>query len=117
MIIEERRRALWLKGRFWATKILNTDELWFPRGQGQWINLVQFPLEGGVRVLLPNNEYELNDNLSLADRGTGCDANRRPIFNQERSRSRIGIEGSRGIPAPPLPHHRTCESASGGSAS
>jgi hypothetical protein len=42
---------------------------------------LQFPLEGGVRVLLPNNEYELNDNLSLADRGTGCDANRRPIFN------------------------------------
>jgi hypothetical protein len=81
MIIEERRRALWLEGRFWATKILNTDKLWFPRGQGQWINLVQFPLAGGVRVLLPNNEYELNDNLSLADRGTGCDANQRPIFN------------------------------------
>ena len=31
MIIEERRRALWLEGRFWSTKIQNASKLWFPR--------------------------------------------------------------------------------------
>ena len=34
MIIEERRRQLFLEARFWSTKIRNTDLLWFPRGEG-----------------------------------------------------------------------------------
>ena len=35
MIIEERRRALYLEGRFVFTKFKNLDLLWFPRAQGQ----------------------------------------------------------------------------------
>ncbi len=71
MIIEERRRALWLEGRFWSTKIQNTDKLWFPRNQGQDEFLQD--LEGGVRMALPEGEYQLNTNFSLADQTSGCD--------------------------------------------
>src|SRR5690606_160065 len=82
MIIEERRRALWLEGRFWATKILNTDKLWFPRDVGTWVNTsAQPPLSGGVRLLMPQNEYQINPNLSLASRGTGCAPEQAPVFN------------------------------------
>jgi hypothetical protein len=79
MIIEERRRALWLEGRFWSTKILNPNKLWFPRNNGQWLNKdATYNLGGGVRVLLPGNEYELN--LGLEARGTGCPADQAPVF-------------------------------------
>lgn len=82
MIIEERRRALWLEGRFWSTKIQNTDLLWFPRNEGTWVNKdASYVLRGGVRLLMPQAEYELNPNLSLADRATGCSPDQRPIFN------------------------------------
>ncbi len=71
MIIEERRRDLWLEGRFWSTKIQHTDRLWFPRSFGS--SLFQgFPYYGAVTLIMAENEYELNPNLSLADRATGC---------------------------------------------
>ncbi len=82
MIIEERRRALWLEGRFWATKILNPDILWFPRSTGSWVNTAsQYTLAGGVRLLMRQAEYDINPNLSRADRGTGCPAAQAPVFN------------------------------------
>ncbi|MGD8601428.1 MAG: hypothetical protein PVJ80_06395 [Gemmatimonadota bacterium] len=82
MIIEERRRSLWLEGRFWSTKILKNEKLWFPRAVGEWVNSIATnALGGGVRVLLPNSEYQINTNLSLDDRGTGCPAGQRPVFN------------------------------------
>lgn len=81
-IIEERRRALWLEGRFWTTKTLNPDKLWFPRNVGQWVNQSSTDqLGGGVRMLMPDDEYEINPNMSLADRGTGCPAGQAPVFN------------------------------------
>ncbi len=81
MILEERRRALWLEARFWSTKIQNPDKLWFPRNEGDWTNSAQYRLNGGVRVMLPQNEYQINPNLSLDDRGTGCAAAQAPVFN------------------------------------
>lgn len=82
MIIEERRRALWLEGRYWATKIQNADRLWFPRAQGDWVNQsASYVLNGGVRVLMPQDEYQINGNLSLEDRGTGCSPAQAPVFN------------------------------------
>jgi hypothetical protein len=82
LIIEERRRALWLEARFWSTKILKNEKLWFPRREGAWINAnATYQLDGGVRLLMPNAEYEINANLGLDARGTGCPAGQRPIFN------------------------------------
>lgn len=81
LIIEERRRALWLEARFWSTKIQKNDKLWFPRRVGQWINAnAAYQLDGGVRLLMPQAEYQINPNLSLALRGTGCAANEAPIY-------------------------------------
>jgi len=71
MIIEERRRALWLEGRFWSTKIRNTDKLWFPRLQGD--DQFQHDLLGGVRLALQFDEYDLNPNFDRGDQGSGCD--------------------------------------------
>ncbi len=80
MLIEERRRALWLEGRFWATKILKNEKLWFPRGVGDFVNPAQIrSFEGGVRQLLQNDEYEINTNFGLDDRGAGCAAGERPV--------------------------------------
>ena len=81
MIIEERRRALFLEGRFWSTKIQNTDKLWFPRGLGQELNPEGDDLGGAVRMLMQNFEFNLNGNLSLADRATLCDDDQKPVFN------------------------------------
>jgi len=82
MIIEERRRALWLEARFWSTKILKNEKLWFPRQVGDWVNPIStVALGGAVRMLMPTNEYEINPNLTLGDRGTGCPAGERPLFN------------------------------------
>jgi hypothetical protein len=81
LIIEERRRALWLEARFWSTKIQKNEKLWFPRRVGEWVNNSNYELNGGVRVLMPNNEYEINPNFGLAARGTGCPADERPVFD------------------------------------
>jgi hypothetical protein len=81
LIIEERRRALWLEARFWSTKIQKNEKLWFPRRVGEWVNQSNYELFGGVRVLMPNNEYEINPNFGLAARGTGCPVEERPVFN------------------------------------
>ena len=77
MIIEERRRQLFLEGRFYATKIRNTDLLWFPRTEGQ-TPLLGFIHQGGIRKLMPSDEYDLNPNFTEADEATGCDPNERP---------------------------------------
>jgi hypothetical protein len=81
LIFEERRRALWLEGRWWPTKILHTDRLWFPRAEGDWISdkPTLYGLGGGVRLLMFGNEYELNENFGLTERATGCPVNQRPI--------------------------------------
>ena len=79
MIIEEKRRSLWLEGRYIMTKIQNTDLLWFPRAQGITPSQGATYL-GGVRRLMPNNEYELNPNLTLDDRATGCPPAEAPVL-------------------------------------
>jgi hypothetical protein len=84
MILEERRRALFAEGgRYWSTKIRNTDVLWFPRGEG--VTPFQgYLLQGGVRLAFPAEEYVTNPNLvargGLAVRGTGCDPAQAPVF-------------------------------------
>jgi hypothetical protein len=77
MILEERRRALFLEGRFFFTKLKNLDVLWFPRGEGALPTGGQFLL-GGIRFVMPESEYQLNPNLTPADQATGCDARERP---------------------------------------
>jgi hypothetical protein len=82
LIIEERRRALWLEARFWSTKIIKNEKLWFPRRVGEWSNTsASYALVGGVRLLLQTGEYQINTNRRLEDRGTGCSAGQRPVFN------------------------------------
>lgn len=78
MILEEERRTLFLEGRFWSTKI--QEQLWFPRGIGQVQPPTTFGYLGGVRMIMPDNEYELNENFDLADRATLCAVNERPQF-------------------------------------
>ena len=78
MIIEERRRALFAEGRFWSTKIRNTDLLWFPRATGE-TPIRGRRLEGGVRFVMPDAEFTGNPNLTEDDRGTLCDVNQRPL--------------------------------------
>lgn len=84
MVLEERRRSLYGEGgRFWSTKIRNPDVLWFPRAEGTtpWQG---YPLGGGVRLALPEDEYLTNPSLfargGLDARGTGCDPAVAPIF-------------------------------------
>jgi hypothetical protein len=77
MVIEERRRALFLEGRYYFTKLKNLDILWFPRGEGALPTGGQFLL-GGIRFVMPLSEYQLNPNLTIADQATGCDARERP---------------------------------------
>ena len=71
--IEERRRALFLEGRFHPAKIKNLDILWFPRAQGQTPGAGR-ALLGGVRFTMPNDEYLYNPNTNgdLNLRGTKC---------------------------------------------
>jgi len=79
MIIEERRRALWLEGRFWSTKIRHNDKLWFPREVGSLVNPgAIYDFGGGVRLRMSNTEYDINPNLSRDDRATGCAVAERP---------------------------------------
>jgi hypothetical protein len=79
MVFEERRRALFVEGRFFLTKLQNPDVLWFPRAQG-FSPKARWVLDGGVRFTMPDNEYILNPNLGLAKRGTGCAQHERPII-------------------------------------
>jgi hypothetical protein len=84
MIIEERRRALFLEGRFYPYKIRRANpnhnaeatNLWFPRGFGQTPYPYNYQL--AVRMAMPENEYVLNQNATLNDRGTKCGAVQRP---------------------------------------
>jgi hypothetical protein len=78
MIIEERRRALFLEGRFYFTKLKNLDLLWFPRGQGQQFS-GRNSYGGAVRMIMPNSEFDLNPNLTQALRATGCPQHERPV--------------------------------------
>jgi hypothetical protein len=80
LIIEERRRALFLEGRFLMTKLKNVDLLWFPRGQGQTPGAGR-ALGGGVRFHMPTDEFLYNPNLKgdLNLRGTKCAQHERPI--------------------------------------
>jgi len=78
MIIEERRRSLWLEARYWATKLQHTDMLWFPRAAGDLINsAAAYSIGGGVRLLMGTDEYQINPNLrdagGLALRTKGCE--------------------------------------------
>jgi hypothetical protein len=79
MLIEERRRALYIEGRYYPQKLKRPDILWFPRRAGV-TPLASNSFLGGVAVLMPLSEYERNPNLSEEDRGTGCDASIRPVF-------------------------------------
>jgi hypothetical protein len=75
MIIEERRRSLFLEGRFWATKI--REDLWFPRGTGT--TAYPYPYQQAVRMLMPESEFQLNPNLAPNQRGTLCGDERAAI--------------------------------------
>ena len=75
VLLEERRREFFAEGgRYWSTKIQNTDVLWFPRREGA-TPYQGYNLQGGVRLLF-TGEYESNPkwvaNGGLALRGTGC---------------------------------------------
>ncbi|MFP3947799.1 MAG: hypothetical protein ACLFWG_03645 [Longimicrobiales bacterium] len=74
MIVEENRRTHFLEGRFWSTKLRH--DLWFPRGQGR---AVQHNYQGGVRMVLPGGEYEINENFDQSDQGTYCPPNQTPV--------------------------------------
>jgi len=85
MLLEERRREFYAEGgRFWSTKIQNTDLLWFPRGEGQTSNNF-YNWAGGVRMHMPNAEYNNNPKFvargGLDARGTGCGAAQAPFIN------------------------------------
>jgi hypothetical protein len=81
MIIEERRRALYLEGRFFFTKLKNTDILWFPRAEGQTVE-GSLNMGGGVRFHMPDNEFILNPNLELTHRATGCTKADAPVLDR-----------------------------------
>lgn len=68
MIIEERRRSLFLEGRFWSTKI--REDLWFPRGTGG--TPYPYAYQNGIRMVMPESEFEINPNLQPSQRGTMC---------------------------------------------
>ena len=78
MIIEERRRELFVEGRYFATALKNTDVIWFPRAAGNNREKGE-AYGGGIKFLRPAHEYLLNPNLKQADRGTGCPAAVRPV--------------------------------------
>lgn len=78
MLLEERRRELFSEGgRFWSTKIQNTDVLWFPRGEGNTPHH-GYPLRGAVRQTYLQSEYVENPHFvargGLEARGMGCAA-------------------------------------------
>ena len=76
MLIEEVRRTFFLEGgRWWSHKL--RYNLWFPRteDQDQW----NFTYQGGVRMVFPNGEFDLNPNLVEDDQGSLCPAGQEPI--------------------------------------
>ena len=84
MIFEERRRHLWLEGRFWSTKIKNQmasgTKLWFPRELGtQRTPDDEATLQGGVRLRMETREFDINPNLNRNLRATGCGPYQRPV--------------------------------------
>ena len=78
MIIEERRRALYNEGRYFQTKLKNLDVSWFPRSVGGTRGFGH-QYFGGVRFLMPDGEYVNNENLTTADKATGCNPNEAPV--------------------------------------
>ena len=78
MIWEERRRVLFNEGRFFYTKLKNLDTFWFPRDNGGTRGQRR-SLNGGIRYTMPNNEYIANENLTTADKATGCAQHERPV--------------------------------------
>jgi len=78
MVLEEERRSLFLEGRWWSTKI--QERLWFPRGQGQVQPPTVYGYLGGVRMVMPANEFELNPNFDDSVRATLCDPLERPLI-------------------------------------
>lgn len=74
MITEERRRSLFLEGRFWSTKI--RERLWFPRGYG--VTPYSVAYQDGIRMVMPTSEFELNEHLQVSQRGTLCAPEERP---------------------------------------
>jgi hypothetical protein len=79
-ILEERRREFFAEaGRYWSTKIQNTDMLWFPRLQGGGL---VYQYQGGVRLRFDGSEYTINPYFVARGResaqGTGC-ANMGPL--------------------------------------
>jgi hypothetical protein len=78
MIIEERRRALYAEARYLQTMLKNPDVAWFPRGVGGTRGFGH-KYTGGVRFTMPDNEFINNENLSTADKGTGCKPLEAPV--------------------------------------
>jgi hypothetical protein len=75
MLIEELRRTHYLEGRFWSTKL--RYDLWFPRGSGA--DLFAHAYNTAVRLVMPDNEFTLNPNLTEADQGSMCPVGESPI--------------------------------------
>ena len=82
MLIEERRREFYAEGgaRYWATKIQNTDLVWFPRGQGASPDQ-GYNYGGAVRQHMPNDEFDNNVNIvnGRDDRATVCPVAEQPF--------------------------------------
>ena len=89
MIFEEKRRALWLEGRFWSTKIQNqlptaSQKLWFPREQksqleGPPTRVARDILQGGVRQRMRTQEFDRNPSISRQDFASLCPVEQRPV--------------------------------------
>jgi hypothetical protein len=77
MVIEERRRALFVEGRYFPAKVQNLDIIWFPRNEGKNPTRSGSQYGDAIRLLMPAQEFILNPNLSNADRGTKC-GNQKP---------------------------------------
>jgi len=76
MLLEERRREFFAEGgRYWSTKIQNTDMLWFPRNRGQ-TQQQGYNMVGSVRQLFATGEYLGNSVWRAAGgealQATGC---------------------------------------------
>ena len=83
MIFEERRRTLWLEGRFWSTKIQNqsaaTVKLWFPRELEDQEDPRENTLQGGVRMRMQTSEFDRNPEINRSDRASLCGTAQRPV--------------------------------------
>lgn len=79
LIWEERRREFFNEGRYYYTKLQRPDVFWFPRAVGDLPSGV-FRYLGGVRMAMPNAEYDLNESATRQDRGTLCDPSVQPVI-------------------------------------